>query len=256
MDAPLEERLKHANKLIGEDEDFLFAVTTRAATKQRKDETTPDRSLELDDDLFVDTKLDVDNENGPLVDLYVDKDKHTQTTDNGSSDEIIMIPDLESTDYEYDDEFGPMYKYLMTGDLSEDEAINKTIFLTHEQFILQNSKLYKIETPRRKNLAKLVPVRKRLCVPLKFRFVILQQMHDNAGHFSIDKMFLAISSRFYWKTIYGDVQAYVKSCETCMCTKPNYAQKAVPLHPIEPAYFPGEVISISKFLVEKLKRET
>ena len=57
---------------------------------QNKDETTSDRSLELDDDLFVDTELDVDNENGPLVDLYVDKDKHTQTTDNGSSDEIIM----------------------------------------------------------------------------------------------------------------------------------------------------------------------
>jgi len=166
-----------------------------------------------------------------------------------------MIPDLESTDYEYDDEFGPMYKYLMTGDLSEDEAINKTTFLTQEQFILQNSELYKIGTRRSKNLAKLVPVHKRLCVPLKFRFVILQQMHDNVGHFSIDKIFLAISSRFYWKTIYGDVQAYVKSCETCMCTKPNYAQKAVPLHPIEPAYFPGEVISMDHKVLSRKTKE-
>ena len=57
-------------------------------------------------------------------------------------------------------------------------------------------------------------------------------------------MCLAVSNRFYWKSIFQDVHDFVNTCEICMRSKPNFAQKPVPLHPVEPAYYPGQVWSI------------
>ena len=53
------------------------------------------------------------------------------------------------------------------------------------------------------------------------------------GHLGRDKTYHKIAERFYWKTLWTDVQQYVQQCETCQTTNDAKFQKAAaPLHPI------------------------
>ena len=48
-----------------------------------------------------------------------------------------------------------------------------------------------------------------------------------------DKTYQKISERFYWKTLWSDVQKYVQECQTCQTTNDAKFQKSTaPLHPI------------------------
>jgi len=48
-----------------------------------------------------------------------------------------------------------------------------------------------------------------------------------------DKTYQKIAERFYWKTLWTDVQQHVQQCETCQTTNDAKFQKATaPLHPI------------------------
>lgn len=53
------------------------------------------------------------------------------------------------------------------------------------------------------------------------------------GHLGRDKTYHKIAERFYWKTLWTDVQQYVQQCETCQTTNDAKFEKATaPLHPI------------------------
>ena len=53
------------------------------------------------------------------------------------------------------------------------------------------------------------------------------------GHLGRDKTYYKIAERFYWKTLWTDVQQYVQQCETCQTTNDaKFEKAAAPLHPI------------------------
>ena len=107
-----------------------------------------------------------------------------------------------------------MYMYLSTEQLPDDKKAAKTILLTAEHYIIEDNVLYRLDTPRAKRIAKLLPSRKRLCVPLVFRNGILTHAHENCGHYALEKLFLALSNKFYWKSLYKDTHDFVKMCDT------------------------------------------
>jgi len=77
-------------------------------------------------------------------------------------------------------------------------------------------------------------------------------MHENCGHCAQDKLFLSLSSRFYWKTLYQDSSDFCKACVICMKSKPNLGQRPIPLNPIMPPNFPGQAWSLDhKVLTRK-----
>jgi len=235
-DVPEQERLKHDPKNIQEEDDFLFAVSTRAsarraqadANQQSDDLASTDSQSDITDDVAGDT-----NDLGPNTDLYEDNDEERQTSE-GQSTDLIEVPTISATDYENDEEFKHIYKYLITGDLSGDDKIDRTTLLLRYYFIWEQNALYRMETPRKMHLARLTPLRKRLCIPLKFRHGIISFMHDNCGHFAFDKLYLSLSSRYYWRTLYVDARDFCRTCATCLKSKPDFRHRAVPLHPIPP----------------------
>ena len=53
------------------------------------------------------------------------------------------------------------------------------------------------------------------------------------GHLGRDKTYYKIAERFYWKTLWTDVQQHVQQCETCQTTNDaKFEKAAAPLHPI------------------------
>jgi len=232
---PEQERLKHDPKPIQEEDDFLFAVSTRASARraqadgnhQSDDLASTDSRSDITDDVAGDS-----NDPGPNTDLYEDNDEERQTSERQSTD-LIEVPTISAADYENDEEFKHIYKYLITGDLSGDDKIDSTTLLLRDYFIWEH-----METPRKKHLARLTPLRKRLCIPLKFRYGIISFMHDNCGHFAFafDKLYLSLSSRYYWRTLYVDARDFCQTCGTCLKAKPDFGHRAVPLHPIAPPF--------------------
>ena len=58
-------------------------------------------------------------------------------------------------------------------------------------------------------------------------------VHLIAGQLGRDKTIQKIKERFYWKTIWTDVQAYIYECEACHHANDTKFMKATePLHPI------------------------
>lgn len=106
------------------------------------------------------------------------------------------------------------------------------------QYVMLNSVLYHVFTPRVKNAkVQIDPDRMllQLVVPTKLRKSILQNYHDclaGGGHFGIKKTFASIKEKYFWPKMFQDINDYVKSCDVCQRTKVNRRQNRVPLHPL------------------------
>jgi len=188
----------------------------------------------------------------PLTDLWDDDDADQS---DKSEQDLITIPPISATDYIDDVEFGDMYRYLSNDELPENKKSAKTILLTADHYIIKDAVLYRLDSPRTKKMAKLVPMRKRLCIPLLFRNGILTHMHENCGHYALEKLFLALSNRFYWKSLYQDTHDFVKLCDTCLKAKPNFGNRPVPLNPISPPFYPGQSWSIDRKILTRKTAE-
>ncbi len=95
--------------------------------------------------------------------------------------------------------------------------------MVNEQYVLQNDVLY-VQTGDVL----------RLIVPLSCRPLVLHLAHTVpwAGHLAQHKTYTRISSRFYWPTMYTDVQTYCTTCSTCQKTSTVRQRSRAPLHPL------------------------
>jgi len=106
MDASPAERVKHAPQQIQEDEDFLFAVTTRASARRMQSISRP-----VDNDQAVtdaqhgvsDNSADISEELTPETDLYEDTDDERRTRDARNA-ELDVTPTIVAADYEDDED--------------------------------------------------------------------------------------------------------------------------------------------------------
>ena len=76
---------------------------------------------------------------------------------------------------------------------------------------------------------------------------LLVSLHDDpyqGGHFSVDKMFSKISSRFWWPRMRCSIQHHVRACR--LCQQFNYSRQKAPghLHPIPPTAIPFAIIGM------------
>ena len=72
-------------------------------------------------------------------------------------------------------------------------------------FLDENQVLYHIHDPRRRNVNSVRPVITQLVVPTALRQRVLEALHDNLGHYRLDKCYLTILNYFYWRGLYASV---------------------------------------------------
>ena len=138
---------------------------------------------------------------------------------------------LTEDDYMNDPEFGCIYLFLKTGELTGNTKIDKRTLLMIDQYFIKDELLFRLKLPKNKKQQTLLL--ERLCIPKVFRGEILFRFHDLISHHGVQKTFQSLSARFFWQSLFLDVHQYIKTCDMCQRTKKNYSFRRPPLNPLE-----------------------
>ena len=211
---------------IAPTQDAVLAISNKKPRRRRVQSLSP--VSRPTNDQLTDTPSSILGGEGEL-----DTDVAPDPT-NRQTDEMLALPNISPDDYMNDTEFSFMYSFLRDGILPADPSKAKFVTLLSEDFILEdNGLLYRVTIPRNKK-STLVGVQRRLCIPKRFRVHILKTYHDKfLNHFGREKTYLTLRQRFYYKDLYQDCIAYVKTCAECLKNKRHYHQITVPLNPLQ-----------------------
>jgi transposase InsO family protein len=79
--------------------------------------------------------------------------------------------------------------------------------------------------------------------------MVMHEAHDaiTAGHLGVVKTKAALSSHFWWPSLYEDVKAYVQACVSCQKKKPRNHDPYGSLQPLENPCQPWEHVHIDFF---------
>ena len=133
-----------------------------------------------------------------------------------------------------DPKLQPLFNYLQNDILPEDSKLARTIVAESPDYVLDNGVLYHLYYPRGKG-HKLDRVIKQLVVPHQLQNDVLRSYHDSitAGHQGLERTYQAVRMKYFWKSMFGDIQIYIKTCEDCQQVKRNYHNHLAPLKPLE-----------------------
>lgn len=116
--------------------------------------------------------------------------------------------------------------------LPEINSVARRIILEAEQFTIIDGVLYHLFQQRVKGIGQVKPIIRQLAVPVSLRAQVLDACDDQLAHPGLERCYLNLRSRFFWKRKYADMLTYVTSFATCQrCKRPHAATKA-PLHPL------------------------
>jgi hypothetical protein len=186
-------------------------VTTRRTMKKNKSNSSSN-VIQVPDVVVNDSRGGIQDE----VKMNSNQDLKTDVENI-----IIPLPDAVELQSRFrdtqmqDPHLCPMIEYLKSKKLPEDMNSANKIKIDSSSFMLENNLLFHIWIPTNTN--KNMNVRKQLVVPSILRQTIMSECHDSysGGHFGTDKTFNKIRDRFWWVTMFKDVDAYCKSCIIC-----------------------------------------
>ncbi len=143
-----------------------------------------------------------------------------------------------------DVEYANIINYLKHKQLPEDVKEASRIRVWSSNFMLTDDLLYYIWTPS--NMNQRLDVRKQLVVPSKLRQSIMIHNHDSyvGGHFGSYKTFMKIRDRYWWPTMFQDVELFCKSCLICQLRKVPRRQREAALMGTPVANYPFERIGV------------
>jgi hypothetical protein len=108
----------------------------------------------------------------------------------------------------------PFFAKIITGLTDSASPVDSTIQAKLHRYEIKDELLY---------------FEDRLCIPVEpdsLRKDILYDTHDSiiGAHVGRNKMYLALSDKFYWPKMRGHVDKYTQSCDACQRTKPKQQQ--------------------------------
>ena len=220
--------------------DVVSAVRRRRAVATSPAPPTPtDAGPQTND--RSDMINDLPDDQPPADDL----DSPTEATvDSDVVDTKICVPDITADDYANDTEFAGVWTYLQTGNLSGDDTTDKKTLLMAEFYFTDNGLLYRIDLPRNKRVQRVQPVNNRLCIPEKYRDTLLCLTHDNLGHAATKRTYLSMAQKYFWQSMYPDIQRYTETCVVCQRSKISSRKSTLPLNPLPVATKPFQIINI------------
>ena len=130
-----------------------------------------------------------------------------------------------------------MIDYLELGVLPGDDVRARRILLQSSQFTVIDGVLYFIDPKQRSH--------KKAAVPEQLRQQILRETHSSpyAGHFSGQRLYNALNTRWWWEGMFTDARRYASACPECAVVSGNGRVSKPPLHPI-PVSRPFQILGI------------
>lgn len=134
--------------------------------------------------------------------------------ENDISDVVWQVPGNISMLQHSDPVLKSLYTKVLTAD-------NHTAQIGGSVYAIHNAILYQGEESDSR----------RLVVPSSCRSLVLHLAHTIpwAGHLGHYKTYLRLASRFFWPSMYSDVQTYCKTCQECQKTSAVRKSDRVPL---------------------------
>jgi len=217
-------------------DDFIVSVSDRReqsnshSNQPNSPDVMPLVVSPLQDDNAV--KL-MDSAGGMLSDTALVASGETSTEIEVDESKSILLPNLTAQDYEADEEFGHMFRYLKFGQLSGENEIDRLTLLLCDQYVLENDAMFRLSNPQKRKKQRVRPLVPRLCVPRRFRHELLKYQHEILGHFGVNRSFLTLSNRYYWKQLFNDIREFCHTCDVCLRSKRDYTHKTAPLNPLQ-----------------------
>lgn len=134
-------------------------------------------------------------------------------------------------------DFKPILEYLLTDDLPDEDKMARKAVFESERYQILSGILFHFDQRRSKKLDGNQKYTKQLCIPKVLRNDVLRSYHDSlagGGHLGVDKVHESIRLKYWWPTIYADVETYVKTCNRCQMAKRNYNKFNPPLGTMPP----------------------
>ncbi|CAG2233953.1 unnamed protein product [Mytilus edulis] len=134
-------------------------------------------------------------------------------------------------------DFKPILEYLLTDDLPDEDKMARKAVFESERYQILSGILFHFDQRRSKKLDENLKYTKQLCIPKVLRNDVLRSYHDSlagGGHLGVDKVHESIRLKYWWPTIYADVETYVKTCNRCQMAKRNYNKFNPPLGTMPP----------------------
>ncbi|CAF2836388.1 unnamed protein product [Rotaria sp. Silwood2] len=163
------------------------------------------------------------------------------TVDSASSSQIITSPspnNFNCYDLQQEQNKDPDIQHIITQLNNSNHDVN-----SYSSFIIKNQLLHKLITlSPNSHLKTAVPY-----LPTSMIKSLLTSMHDDpyqGGHFSTDKMYSKLVSRYWWPKMRETIRRYVQACIPCQQYNYSRHKKAGHLHPIPPTDIPYSVISM------------
>ena len=148
---------------------------------------------------------------------------------------VAANDDLQSAQRSSSD-FGPMIRYLETGDLPSEGRKTRSILAQAQHFVMMDGTLFHLYYHASRGIPKADRLVRQLAVPEDYRLQVLESYHDsvNGGlaHQGFERCYHAIRLKYYWPGMSSDVYRHVQSCEDCQRAKRNFHAKPAPLHPM------------------------
>ena len=141
------------------------------------------------------------------------------------------VPDI-TTQQQKCPELKHIYNYLKSNELPTDEKLKRMVLIEKEYFDLLDGILMHRYQPRGRKKPSDEKFIFQVAVPKNMRLKVMQDFHDNNGHFGFKKTYASIQAKYFWHHMFQEIADYVKSCDRCQRAKRDAHPNTTPLNPL------------------------
>lgn len=125
----------------------------------------------------------------------------------------------------------PLIEYLTTGSLPNTIGMTNTERRNLHKRVIKRAKEYKlINGVLFREISKTYPTPRRV-PPIVERPLIIQKLHDELGHWGVQKTLYLVAKTYFWSGMSNDVKEYVAKCASCQKEKASFKLRTT-LHPL------------------------
>lgn len=144
-----------------------------------------------------------------------------------------MLPNL-ATEQQRCPDLTDIIQYKQFGQVPVDPAKARTIVTESYNYEVEDGILKHFYSKRCKKVPQDERLVKQIAVPKVLRDYLLKSYHDciaGGGHQGFERTYAALRNKYFWPSMYSDINTYVKTCETCQQPKRALNARPPPLQP-------------------------